>query len=179
MTKVINFFGGPGAGKSTLAAETFGWMKRLRMNVEYVPEFAKDLTWKKSLCIDDQVYILGNQHHALYTLLGQVDYIITDSPLILTSHYVHQSMVKFGEEVDAFTIRSEIATLALRLFHMYDNLNFFVERGDREFVQAGRNQNEQEAKQIDGQVHQMLKDFELKFEHVSSLAMVERRVRGR
>ena len=95
MTKVINFYGGPSAGKSTMAAQLFGIMKSKRLNVEMVPEFAKDLTWKKSGCLDDQVYVFANQNHALYTLLGQVDYIITDSPLILGLHYAKHGLNKF------------------------------------------------------------------------------------
>ena len=95
MTKVINFYGGPSAGKSTMAAQLFGIMKANRFNVEYVPEFAKDLTWKQSKCLDDQLYVFAVQHHALYTLLGQVDYIITDSPLLLSLHYVTIGLSKF------------------------------------------------------------------------------------
>lgn len=171
MTKVINFYGGPSAGKSTLSAELFGYMKRQRMNVEYVQEFAKDLTWKKSMSIDDQVYILGNQHHALYTLLGQVDYIVTDSPLLLASHYVNIAMTKFNNKPlpEQISVKAIISGLAISLYRMYDNVDYFVIRGDRKFIQAGRHQNEDESRQIDGDLYTRLIDFNVSFKEVSKL----------
>ena len=45
---VCNFFSGPGAGKSTLAAATFARLKMLNVNCELVTEFAKDKTWEKN-----------------------------------------------------------------------------------------------------------------------------------
>lgn len=43
--KVINFFGAPGAGKSTEAARTYVALKDRGVNVELVREVAKDLAW--------------------------------------------------------------------------------------------------------------------------------------
>lgn|SRR6185369_3993222 len=155
MTKVVNFVGGPGAGKSTRAAELFGWMKNRRFNVEYVSEFAKDLTWKKSNSLEDQLYILGEQHHRLYTLVGQVDWIITDSPLILQLHYAQYGFTKFQE-----TVRNRLLLrfrqLVLDAYECYDNVLFEAVRGDRKYVQAGRNQTEAEAKKIDDDVLRVL-----------------------
>lgn len=167
MTKVINFYGGPSAGKSTSAAQLFGYMKALRMNVEYVPEFAKQLTWRKAGCLDDQLYVFGVQHHELYTLLDQVDYIITDSPLLLSLHYANIGLSKYAYRTvfdRAFT------DVVLQAYTNFDNLNFYVERGDRKFVQAGRNQNEEEAKQIDDAVHQLLVKHNIPFKRVSSFS---------
>ena len=45
---VCNFFSGPGAGKSTLAAAVFAKLKMLGVNCELVTEFAKDKTWEKN-----------------------------------------------------------------------------------------------------------------------------------
>jgi len=43
MSLRINFFGGPGVGKSTLAAQLFGWLKAENFDAELVQEFVK--TW--------------------------------------------------------------------------------------------------------------------------------------
>lgn len=45
---VVNLFGQPGAGKSTLAAYTFAKLKMMNVNCELVTEFAKDKTWEKN-----------------------------------------------------------------------------------------------------------------------------------
>ena len=166
MTKVINFYGGPSAGKSTMAAQLFGWMKAQRMNVEYVPEFAKTLTWQGSNCLDDQLYVLGNQHHALYTLKGQVDYIITDSPLLIQLHYFDIGFSKFfGKD----TTKEIFCIMVLELYVQYDNINFYVERGNRKFIQAGRNQDEATAKDYDDKIHKVLTDNWVEFKRISTL----------
>lgn len=50
-TIVCNYFSGPGAGKSTLAAATFAKLKMLGVNCELVTEFAKDKTWEKNFTV--------------------------------------------------------------------------------------------------------------------------------
>ena len=169
MTIVVNFFGGPGAGKSTMAARLFGWMKAERMNVEYVSEFAKDLTWRKSNCIDDQLYILGEQQHRLYTLRDQVDYIITDSPLLLGIHYLYIGNNKFSNHVEFEEYQSCLKHMIWQAFDMYDNINFEVHRGVRKFVQEGRNQDEETAKLYDENINVMLNDLGVDFRQVTSL----------
>ena len=44
-TKVINLFGNPGSGKSTVAAYLFSELKSRGLEVELVTETAKDLVW--------------------------------------------------------------------------------------------------------------------------------------
>ena len=54
-TLYINLFGGPGVGKSTLAAGLFWFFKTNRLTlkhsyvIELVREFAKDLVWAQDL----------------------------------------------------------------------------------------------------------------------------------
>lgn len=43
---VINLFGGPSTGKSTTAAEIFVYLKKKKINCEYITEYAKDKTWE-------------------------------------------------------------------------------------------------------------------------------------
>ena len=58
--KVINFFGGPGVGKSTAACDLFVAMKKAGYKVEYVDEYAKEKTYEKEFKkLDDQLYILA------------------------------------------------------------------------------------------------------------------------
>lgn len=172
MTKVVNFYGGPGAGKSTMAGRLFGWMKAERMNVEYVPEFAKDLTWKKSGCLDDQLYVFAEQAHRLYVLKDQVDWILTDSPLLLSCFYVDKGMSKFTDERALWIWKDVFMELVWATYDMYDNVNILVERGDRKFIQAGRNQDEAESREIDTAVESMLKDLPVDYDKVSSLEEV-------
>ena len=165
MTNLINIFAGPSAGKSTTAAGLFHWMKDKRMNVEYAPEFAKDIVWDQSFhLLDDQLSILGEQHRRLYRLLGQVDYIITDSPLLLSLVYGRGSMKKFKD----VRWRKLFNDLVLNLHHQYNNYNFFTERGDRKYIQAGRTQKLDEAIKKDQEVHEMLCSNYIQYDSIKS-----------
>lgn len=157
MTKVINFFAGPGAGKTTLAAKLFGYMKELRYNVEYVPEFAKDLVWDRDFdTLNDQLYVSIVQHHWQYRLLDQVDYIITDSPLLLGIHYM-----EYGNKKFKYSEQWKLCFYELihDTFRMYDNINFFVDRKDRKYIHAGRNETEEQSIEIDNDILTLLQEY--------------------
>lgn len=45
-TRVITLWGGPGSGKSTMAAEIYARLKRQLCNVEMVREYVKGWAWE-------------------------------------------------------------------------------------------------------------------------------------
>jgi hypothetical protein len=169
VTTVVNFFAGPSAGKSTLAAQLFGIMKQSRWNVEFVPEFAKELVWEESSSIQDQLFMLGVQHNRLYKLLDKVDWIITDSPLLLGNYYVDYTNDKFKYPKNLQWWRSAYKKFTMDTFDLYDNINFFVDRRDRKFIQEGRLQNEEESKRIDDSIRFLLKDNGYAYTTVSNV----------
>ena len=140
---VINLFGGAGVGKSTLAAHTFYNMKCLEFNCEIVTEYAKDLVWKEAhKVLTDEVYVFAKQHHRLKMVADKVDYVITDSPIILPIIYDKSHDVEFRAFI-------------LHMFSRYDNVNFVLER-KKKYNPVGRLQTEDEAKSFDVEVRQLL-----------------------
>lgn len=144
---VANFYGGPGAGKSTLAAEFFSELRKLRkVNVELVTEFATDL------CLDqaknnlkDQIFLLGNQFHRIWRLeqLG-VEVAVTDSPVMLGLGYAR----KFGA-----AYLKEFEALHVKLEQEFDNYNIFVTRdvnSEGWFKGNTKNKNRKYVEHIDG-----------------------------
>ena len=133
LVKVINIFGGPGAGKSTTASGLFYEMKKHWIGAEYVQEFAKELVWSDSAhMLSEQNYIFAEQEHRLNRLRGKVAVAVADSPLLLSSFYAPPAYPKsFHQSVFDF-------------FHTYDNLNVFVNR-THEYALAGRIQDEADA----------------------------------
>jgi tRNA uridine 5-carbamoylmethylation protein Kti12 len=152
--KLINLYGGPGTGKSTTAAQIFATLKKRGYNAELVTEFAKDLTWhSRHETLKDQLYILGKQHHKIFMLKDQVDYIVTDSPIILSSYYnkLHGNM--FPESFNK---------LVLDIWAMYDSFDIMLKRS-KSYNPKGRSQTEEDAKKIDGGIENMLHSIGINF----------------
>lgn len=150
MTLIANLFGGPGTGKSTTALEASAILKKQGRSLEFVPEFAKDLTWeKRNTALTFQPYVIGKQMYRIYRLLGQVEVIITDSPILLGLIYA-----------DANT-PPEFRNFVLAQHRQWKNLNFFLERNNtvNPFDPKGRNQTYDEAINVDVETRKML-DYE-------------------
>lgn len=142
--KVINLFGGPGSGKSSTAAGLFHLMKYANLKVELVREFVKYAAWTNNDSLfEDYIYIFAKQQRQQRILRDKVDWIITDSPIILAPIYAKNN----GTE--------SFFTLCLDTFKEYENINFFLRR-DKEYHSYGRTQTEQQAWAMDGQIRNFL-----------------------
>lgn len=159
-SKVINLFGGPGCGKSTLAASIFSTLKNKGYEAELVPEYAKKCVWTGTESIlDDQLYVFAKQHHMIQALDGQVDYIIVDSPLLLSTVYGNTS--------------AEFKNYVLYTFNRFDNVNFYVER-NKPWHALGRTQTEVEAKMLDERIYDMLDQYRIHYDVIySDIKMTE------
>lgn len=134
---VVNFFGGPGSGKSTAAAALFAALKMKHISCELVAEFAKDLIWEDNkFALTVQPYIFGNQYYRIMRCADDVDVIITDSPLLLP--IVHNDDERCGRELN---------NMAAAAFSSFNNISFFLERPET-YERAGRSETEEEAEQL-------------------------------
>lgn len=152
MTKIINFYAGPGTGKSTCAAGLFYLMKVNQFNVELVTEYAKDMVWSgRTNMFEYQEYIFAKQRHRIERLIGKVDYIITDSPINLGHFYMPKGAPydQFGTFIDA-------------CFNEYDNLNILLTRSHA-YDPIGRCQTEAEAIQIDKDILNFLNQKNIEY----------------
>lgn len=148
---VINLFGGPGAGKSTLAAHVFYEMKCAGYVCELVTEYAKNLVWRDMHSVmHDELYIFAKQQHYLRMTAEKVDWIITDSPIILPIIYDEEKSLEF-------------AALVLKKFNGYNNFNFFLNR-TKPYVEVGRTQTEDEARDLDVKIRNMLTKYSIPFQ---------------
>lgn len=100
LTLVVNLFAGPGTGKSTTCAGIFFDLKNLQINCEIASEYAKELVWeKRDATFSNQIYLFGKQHHRIHRLLGQVDVVITDCPILLSPVYDEEKRPTFEKLV--------------------------------------------------------------------------------
>lgn len=146
--KVINFFSGPGVGKTTTAAGLFYKMKMNGDNVELVSEYARELIYEGRMdhMVHAQDHILGEQNRRLHILKGHVDFAITDSPLLLSIAYPPDDYPK------------SFVPFVADLFNQYDNINILLMRGDTPYQgeDGGRMQTEEEARALDIEIEEIL-----------------------
>ncbi len=144
-TKVINFFAGPGAGKSTTAAGLFFMMKCRGYKVELVTEYAKDLAYEGLLGnVDGVANAFAMQQVQLErqsVAHGKVEFLITDSPLIKDIAYAHYSL-KDPRDLHAFKM------LAFTTFDKFDNFNVWIDRV-KPYAPYGRRESEESARSVD------------------------------
>ena len=163
-TKVINLFGGPGAGKSTIASGLFYEFKTKDIPCDAPYEFPKQVAWEDNLSqITDQLYILANQHRGLVRSYGKVDFIILDSPLLLSllykNGYTGDYPAKFyGDSFDH---------MVLDLFKSYENINIFLERPEKEFEVEGRFQSQDESLKLDNKLKDILYMYNIPYHSVT------------
>lgn len=151
---VVNLLGGPGVGKSSIRAGIFHDLKFKGVDCEEALEYAKDLTWQKSqFTLRNQIKVFGEQHDRLFRLLEQVEVIITDSPLLLTPIYDNRKS-------------NLLIELAMEEYNSMWNYTVFLERV-KPYNPNGRNQNEEEAKNIDKKILSFLINRGIAFETVS------------
>lgn len=121
--------------------------------------------WDNALeILDDQIFLFGEQHRRLYRLLNKVEYAITDCPILLSIIYGKEASKKFNLPWDR-----EFTDLILKTYCQYDNYNFFVDRGDREYLKIGRLQDREGAIEKDNQIKEMLDNYNIPYFRVKSV----------
>lgn len=153
-TLVVNLWAGPGTGKSTNAALVFGKLKVAGVQAELVHEYAKDLTWEHRIdVLGRQSYVMAKQQHHIERVMGQVEVIVTDSPLPFS--------IIYGGGDFTEGLRQHI----LEIWGRWNNLNVFLARDDdhHPYVEAGRNQTLEEAMVLDARILALLGELDSEF----------------
>jgi hypothetical protein len=155
MPLTVNFFAGPGAGKSTAATGVFSNLKLAGENAELVTEFAKDCTWEgNKAALTCQPYITGTQIWRVQRAIqGGAQIVVTDSPVLLGAAYVAPL--------------DPTALVCLQEHARYPSINFFVVRAQR-YQTVGRTHTEAEAVVLDAKIECILHDHKVPFIPITS-----------
>lgn len=147
--KILNLYGAPGSGKSTVASHIFTYLKRHHVKTELVGEFAKELIYEgRSDQLFNQVYIMGMQYKKLkdYERYGSANLVIADSPLLMQSVYCREK-----------SYANEIIPLLKKLDTEFDNINVFVRRASP-YQEFGRVHSESESDELSKTIWELIKD---------------------
>lgn len=154
MTKIINIFGGPGIGKSTVIAGLFHEMKINNMNVEVANEVAKDMVWENRFDIlrEDQLYVFAKQHRRIWRLINKVDYVIADCPLLMCIPYIADGFYK------------NLEPLIAESWANFDNVSIVLNRPQGvEYVTSGRYHDERQSEQLHVDIVGVLHQYQVPY----------------
>ncbi len=149
-TKVINVIGGPGCDKSLISSAIILYLHLHAKTVETIPDFAKSLVWQQNFeVLKNQYFIAQRQYEMLNLLDGQVQFLITECSLPQVLYYNEH----YPENIcDVAKTRAQI----LEWYRQHNNINVFVERGEKKYVHTGRFQDEDQARDVDRGLRAML-----------------------
>lgn len=153
--KVINLFGPPGVGKSSVRSGVFWLMKSHGLSVEEVSEYAKYLVLRRCewQLKEEQLYLLAQQHHKQLILRGRYEYAVTDSPLALCDFYAPPGkLASFSALVDD-------------LSNTFENINFYLTRdlASGEFEETGRIHSRAASLRLDAQMREYLAERNVRY----------------
>ena len=137
-------------------------MKVAGYKVELVREFVKDSVYEGRDLSDDQLYIFAKQHRRMHILKNKVDWVITDSPLLLSAVYAPNNYLE------------NFIPLVLEAYHHYDNINFLIVRDENKpYEEYGRTQTLEEAKEIDEKSKKLMIDNRMPYYSIEKDAVEE------
>jgi len=149
-TKVINIIGGPGSDKSLFSAAIVLYLSLRGKTVETIPDYAKSLVWQQNMeVLKNQYFIAQRQYEMLSLIDGQVHFLITECSLPQVLFYNEN----YADNIcDVAKTREQI----LEWYRQNDNINILVKRGDKKYVHTGRFQDEEQARDVDVGLREIL-----------------------
>jgi nicotinamide riboside kinase len=155
---VVNMIGGPGVGKSIIASEIFVQLKRNFVSCEISSEYIKrKIREDARKVVQNQIYIFAKQQFQLFGMKDNVDVIITDSPIFLSSVY---------DDTNCPHLRA----LIMKEFGNYKNLTYHIERdASVAYEQEGRYQDEAGAKLVDDKVKNFMIENQIEYKTLKGI----------
>lgn len=165
MTKIINLFAGPGAGKSSIASGIVYKLKKNHISCDNPYEFPKILAWDENhSAIQDQLYVLANQHRGIVKSYGKVDYIVLDSPILLS--LIYKNLYK-GDKYPSILYGESFDKMVLDIHNQYDTINIFLKRTNQEgFFENERYQSLNESIELDNKIKETLDIYNIPYKEV-------------
>ena len=161
-TLVVNLIGGPCSGKSTIAAELFARLKKMGIHCELVTEYIKERIYEENKTMPiNQIAIFGMEHYSISNKIGKVDVIVHDGSFINNIIYKNEDNPEFDK-------------LIIAEYKKFNNLDFFIKRGNIEFEEYGRIHNLEQSNELDYKILAAYFKYNLKCIEVESRDAVDK-----
>jgi len=155
---VLNIFGGPGVGKSTLAADVFAQLKKSGINAELCIEYAKDLIFAgHENVLDSQLVVFAEQYRRMWVhKKNDTEVLICECPLLINLAYDYYHLENMREP-------ESFRQLVKDKHFDFDNLNYHIIRNSKDkYNTFGRIHSARLAARIDDVITLMIKAVEIK-----------------
>jgi predicted ATPase len=145
---IVNFFGGPGGGKTTAGARLFTELKIRGIDTEMDMELARQMIlMEHTSALECQPYLFGVALYKLRQTARNTDVVIMDSPLLLNPIYDRNAS-------------QALRALAIEEHNRFRNLNIFVERrANAPHSMAGRVHDLRESILLDQRIRDLLDEL--------------------
>jgi thymidylate kinase len=156
----VCLFGGPGAGKSTLAMGLAAALKSQGVEAEYAHEYVKAWAFLEiPITGFDQLYIFSKQIRQEDVILrNSGSIVVTDSPPLMSVAYAGKRY--------KFPSWEALRDIAIHFEKTYPTLNLFVDRSGLAYSEEGRYENEEEALVMDNSIKDFIEESGSSYETV-------------
>lgn len=161
-TLIINLIGGPCSGKSTISAELFARLKKMGIHCELVSEYIKERIYEENKTMPvNQIAVFGMEHYSICNKINKVDVIVHDGSFINNIIYKKED-------------NSEFDNLIVSEYKKFNNLDFFIKRGNIEFETYGRIHTLEQSLELDRIIKNTYKMYDLDFIEVEARDAVDK-----
>jgi hypothetical protein len=152
---IVSLYGGPGVGKSTVAALVFGALKQGGVNTEFVSEIAKGFTWEERwTTLGHQPYVISKQLRDYDRLYGKVDCIVTDTSSLLGLIY--------GADLHSAEVTHAFQEWIVADWKARRTLNVYLERDiSGAYQTTGRKESVEDAMLLDKRIRDLLLEHQI------------------
>lgn len=158
MTKLINLFGAPASGKTTVSYAVSAELKKAGKTVFLAQEFATELILAGQIKeLANQDIIFAEMVRRIKLAWNKVDYIVTDCPLLLNLIYLYKRSEGVSKEDEQLVHELQLATekhiIAEHRFRK--GVNILLEFNEAFYSPANRIGSPDECREIE----QLVKDM--------------------